>query len=92
MVMSVLGGVLWRAAELFLNSLVVLVIVRVALSWIYPNVRNTLVFWVWRLTEPLLAPIRRLLPHSGIDFSPWVALILILLARGFIFRILYTLF
>lgn len=90
--MSDLGGVLWRAADLFLNSVVVLVLARVILSWLYPNQRNTLVFWVWRATEPILAPIRRFLPHSGIDFSPWVALILIFLARQFIFRLLFTLF
>ena len=90
--MSSLGGVLWQAADLFLRSLVVLVLARVILSWLYPNLQNTLVFWVWRATEPILAPIRRFLPHSGIDFSPWVALILIFLARQFIFRLLFTLF
>jgi YggT family protein len=90
--MSDLGGVLWSAANLLLNSLVLLVLARVALSWLYPNLRNTLVFWVWRLTEPLLSPIRRFLPYAGVDFSPWVALILIFLARKFIFRLLYTLF
>lgn len=90
--MSELGGVLWRTSELFLNSLVVLILARVALSWLYPNLRNTLVFWVWRLTEPLLSPLRRVLPRSGIDFSPWVALILIFVARRVIFRLLFTLF
>jgi len=90
--MSSLGNVLWRAADLFLNSLVVLVLARVLLSWLYPNMRNTLVFWVWRLSEPWLLPLRRLLPRTGVDFSPWVALILIFLARQFIFRVLYTLF
>ena len=90
--MSELGGVLWRTSELFLNSLVVLILARVVLSWLYPNLRNTLVFWVWRLTEPILSPLRRILPHSGIDFSPWVALILIFLARRIIFRLLFTLF
>jgi YggT family protein len=90
--MSDLGVVLWRTSELFLNSLVFLVLARVALSWFYPNLRNTLVYWVWRLSEPVLAPLRRILPHTGIDLSPWAALILIFLARQFIFRLLYTLF
>lgn len=90
--MSQPGEILWRTANLFLNSLVVLTLARVMLSWLYPQMRNTLVFWVWRLTEPFLAPLRRALPRTGVDFSPWVALILIFLARGFIFRLLYTLF
>ncbi|GMQ77841.1 MAG: hypothetical protein BMS9Abin02_0332 [Anaerolineae bacterium] len=38
--------------------------------------------WVFRLTEPLLAPIRRLLPSSGgADFSPLVLLLGIWLLR-----------
>lgn len=41
--------------------------------------------WVFRLTEPLLAPIRRLLPsRSGVDFSPMILLLGIWLLRVFI--------
>ena len=41
--------------------------------------------WVFRLTEPLLAPIRRLLPSSGgVDFSPMVLLLGIWLLRVFV--------
>lgn len=90
--MSEPGEILWRTANLFLNSLVLLILARVMLSWLYPQMRNTLVFWVWRLSEPFLAPLRRALPHTGVDFSPWVALILIFLARQLIFRLLYSLF
>lgn len=39
--------------------------------------------WVFRLTEPLLAPIRRLLPSSGgIDLSPMILLIGLWLLRS----------
>ena len=89
--MSELGLVLIRAVELFSNSMVLLIFARVVLSWIYPSQRNTVVFWVWRLTEPFLDPIRRLLPfRSGLDLSPWVALFLIFVLRTFIIRVLYT--
>ena len=45
--------------------------------------------WVFRLTEPLLAPIRRLLPSSGgVDFSPMVLLIGIWLLRSILLGIL----
>lgn len=38
--------------------------------------------WVFRLSEPLLAPIRRLVPPSGgIDFSPMILLIGLWLLR-----------
>jgi len=88
--MSDLGNVLIRAVDLFSNSLVLLIFARVILSWIYPSQRNTLVFWVWRLTEPFLEPIRRIVPRIGLDLSPWVALLLIFALRTVIIRFLYT--
>jgi YggT family protein len=91
--MSDLGWVVYRASDLFATSLVAVILARVVLSWVYPNVRNTLVFWVWRLSEPLLGPLRRMLPHTGgMDLSPWVALILIFILRRVIFNILYNVF
>ncbi len=46
---------------------------------------------MWRLTEPFLEPIRRMLPfRSGLDLSPWVALLLIFVLRTIIIRLLYT--
>jgi YggT family protein len=45
-----------------------------------PN--NQLVKIIYQLTEPLLAPIRRLLPQGGgMDFSPIVAFIVLLVAE-----------
>ena len=91
--MSELGFVLYRVVDLFATSLVAVILARVVLSWVYPNVRNTLVFWVWRLSEPFLGPLRRMLPHmGGMDLSPWVALILIFILRRVIFNILYNVF
>ena len=91
--MSELGYVVYRVVDLFANSLVILLVARIFLSWIYPNVRNTLVFWVWRLTEPVLGPLRRVLPRTGgMDLSPPAALILIFIGRRVIFNILYNVF
>lgn len=45
--------------------------------------------WVFRLTEPLLAPIRRLLPSSGgLDLSPMVLLFGLYLLRQVLFGVL----
>lgn len=54
-----------------------LILVRVVLSWINPFPRHELLVWVIRLTEPLLAPLRALIPLPGIDLSPFVAWLLI---------------
>ena len=71
--------------ELLTWALWAALLVRVLLSWfnidpsspIYPiaNVAH-------QITEPILAPIRRILPDSGMfDFSPIVAFLLIMLVR-----------
>ena len=67
---------------------VLLVFIRVILSWISPYPTNSVTRFFWLVTEPVLAPIRRSLPlMSGIDLSPlvvWVvSLVLIALLRSF---------
>jgi len=81
-------------AEAFINvlagALTVAIFVRVILSWI-PNARLPfgLGEFVWNVSEPILAPIRRALPFfGGIDFSPFIALIVIQIVSGLILRVL----
>ena len=67
---------------------VLLVFIRVILSWISPFPTNSVTRFFWLVTEPVLGPIRRSLPlMSGIDLSPlvvWVvSLVLIALLRSF---------
>ncbi|MDQ6432583.1 YggT family protein [Mesorhizobium sp. LHD-90] len=46
---------------------------------------NTIGTFLYRVTEPVLAPIRRLLPNlGGIDISPIVALLIIFFLRQFL--------
>jgi len=52
---------------------------RVLLSW-FPNIdrSNPLVQLAFTITEPVLAPIRSLLPQTGmIDFSPLIVFLII---------------
>lgn len=73
-------------ADLLLSILTWIIIIQVALSWLFVlNVLNTssqgvrtVAVAIDRLTAPLYRPIRRILPDfGGIDFSPLVILILI---------------
>lgn len=73
-------------ADLLLSILTWVIIIQVALSWLFVlNVLNTssqgvrtFAVAIDRLTAPLYRPIRRILPDfGGIDFSPLVILILI---------------
>jgi YggT family protein len=60
----------------------IILLARVLLSWVQVDPNNQLVKIIYQLTEPLLAPIRRLLPQGGgMDFSPIVAFIVILVAE-----------
>ena len=54
------------------------IIIQVILSWVNPGAYNAGTVLIYRLTEPLLAPARRLIPPmGGLDLSPLVVLILL---------------
>ena len=58
-----------------------MILVRVLMSWINPGLHNPIVAVIYQLTEPLMAPVRRILPPlGGLDLSP----ILLLLGLRFI--------
>jgi YggT family protein len=72
--------------------LTVLIFIRVALSWFPQAGANTVGVLVYRVTEPLLAPVRALLPAmGGIDFSPIVVLIGIQILESLLVRALWGL-
>jgi len=54
-----------------------LILARVILSWVNPNPSNPLLIQLIRVTEPVLAPLRALIPIRGIDLSPILAFLLI---------------
>lgn len=67
----------------------VILLARVLLSWVQVDPSNQLVRIIYQLTEPLLAPIRRLLPQGGgMDFSPIVAFIVLLVVEQIVLTIL----
>lgn len=56
-----------------LYALIIVVLIRVAFSWVSPYPTNPVSRFAWRVTEPVLGPVRRWLPPvSGIDLSPLV--------------------
>lgn len=55
-----------------------MLIIRVVLSWTQPQGGGGLTAFVYQMTEPILAPIRRMLPpSSGIDWSPLIVMLLL---------------
>jgi len=85
-----------KTVTLFFEVLFWLIIARVIFSWFRPS---RYVRWyyelnrtVFRLTEPFLAPIRNVLPPTGlVDFSPFIALILLRVVEGLLLKFIYLL-
>jgi YggT family protein len=64
--------------SIFVLALIVLVLGRVLISWVDPMGRNAASAFIIQTTEPILAPVRRLLPQTGmIDFSPTIVLLVL---------------
>ena len=64
--------------QLLLMALWGLVFGRMLMSWVDPMGRNRLSMFLIQTTEPILAPVRRVLPQNGmIDWSGFIVLIVL---------------
>jgi len=72
--------------NIFFNATYLLLFLRVLFSWI-PSVQNNFLgVFVYEVTEPILAPIRRLIPMGGLDFSPLLAFIILQIIQSVVER------
>ena len=77
--------------EIVLTIYMWIVIISALLSWVNPDPYNPIVRFLYSVTEPAFALVRRHLPLPavGIDFSPIVVLLAIYLLLQFIPRTLH---
>jgi YggT family protein len=74
-----------RLLEVVLEVYFWIIIVRALLSWVNPDRYNPIVQFLYRVTEPVLRPIRRRLPmEMGLDFSPLVVILAIKVLQWFL--------
>jgi YggT family protein len=67
-----------KLIELVFIGVWLLIFARVVLSWFDPAGRSQLGGFVMSATEPILGPVRRALPRTGmLDLSPLVVLIVL---------------
>ena len=61
------------------NLLQMLILIRVILSWITHDPYNQFILLLYQITEPILKPVREILPMQsmGMDFSPIVVFFLL---------------
>ena len=95
--MSSILGLLITILFYIIDLLIVVIIVQVVLSWLISfqvvSARNQFIDTVWRLTrvitDPLLKPIRRIMPPvQGFDFAPMVLLLILYLIQNLLPRLL----
>ena len=75
-----------RMLDIGLTAYYWIIIVRAVISWVNPDPWNPIVQFLQRVTEPVLAPIRRILPtwRWGIDISPLVAILALIFIQQFL--------
>lgn len=76
---------------IILTILYWLILIRALISWVNPDPFNPIVQFLVKTTEPILAPLRRMLPSGfrfGIDISPIIAFLGIMFLKSFLVKTL----
>src|SRR5262245_48517094 len=74
--------------EYLLYAYMWIIVIRALISWVNPDPWNPIVRFLYQVTEPVLRPIRRRLPNTGIDFSPLVVILGIYFLQWFLVPVL----
>lgn len=63
-----------------------IIIARALISWVSPDPYNKIVQLLFRITEPVLNPLRKLIPayKIGLDLSPMIAILIIMFLKRFL--------
>ena len=83
-----------RILDILLTILYWLILIRALISWVNPDPHNSIVQFLYKTTEPILYPIRKILPlglRLGIDISPIIAFLAIMFLKSFLVRTLIDL-
>ena len=84
-VLANLIGAVATILNMVITILIWLIIISAVISWVNPDPYNPIVQFLYRTTEPILRPIRRLIPfRSPIDFSSMIAIIILFFLRLFV--------
>ncbi len=93
--MFVLANLLSALAQLLqmvFQIYTLILIVRVLISWVNPDPFNPVVQFLSKVTDPVLEPLRKVIPPLGpIDISPIIALLLLQAIQHFLVRTLWDL-
>jgi len=70
-----------------------LIIIRALISWVNPDPHNPIVQFLYKTTEPILMPFRKIVPafNLGLDLSPIFAILALMFIKYFIIVSLFDL-
>jgi len=83
---------LFGVVEMLLQLYSYVIIAAALISWVSPDPRNPIVMFLRQVTEPVLGPVRRMLPPwktGGLDISPVIVLIGIQVVERWILPLLW---
>ncbi|MFH1857178.1 MAG: YggT family protein [Candidatus Omnitrophota bacterium] len=95
--MFILANLIYAVASILnlaITIVIVLIFLRAVISWVNADPYNSIVQFLYRITEPLLEPIRKIIPvglRMSIDVSPIIAFVLLTFIRLFIVATLFDL-
>jgi YggT family protein len=76
--------------NLVIAAYIWIIIARAIISWVSPDPYNPIVRFLYRVTEPVLRPVRERLPIAmGIDFSPMIVIFVLYFLKEFLVPVLY---
>jgi YggT family protein len=88
-----LSGLLIQIVNIAFSVLIWMVIIRCLLSFIPHNPYQSIIRFVYEVTEPIMAPFRRLVPMlGGLDLSPIVVVLALEVVRWAVIRVILMIF
>jgi len=85
--MFIIGNLIIAIAKVLsivLSLVYWMILIRALVSWVNPDPYNAIIQFLYRTTEPILEPIRRVLPQMGFDVSPIIAFLGIVFLQNFV--------
>jgi YggT family protein len=77
-----------KIMDMGLTIYIWIIIGRAVISWVNPDPYNPIVTFLYRATEPVLAPVRRLIPIRGLgnDIAPVIVILVIYFLQMFLIK------
>ncbi len=80
---------LYTFIDLLFYALNLAILVRVIVSWLNVSPYNPLISFIYQITDPIILPLRRIIPPLGmIDITPIIAILLLSIIRQILLTLL----